>query len=470
VEPSSVDGALTRPLLPRERDAVRRDVRGWLHFQETLRGFRPQRSRVDATAFVALYANGTLRGCVGSTEGGADQALARAFLSAAHDARFGGVREADRRDLAAEVTFMRAPRLVGEASVSEELELGTHGLGLLRPGSFPVFLLPDVARDSRLDAAGMLEALRRKAGPDAQAGALFMFEAESVVVRRDDEAVTPGSPVDAAALWLASLVRRHGAVSFAVDARTGAVTDVGRMHHGRAASVLHALAAHGGHRALVARGRARLADEVRAALAGRVVDGWPETAPEVAGTLALAVRAGVPLRAELEAFVRERAEEVMRVPWHAAQVVAALGPAAPLALWDACLADLAKQPWAPWTVLAGHARGAPLDRVASAVAGLVDAIRVSPPYAGAVFVTRVAEVAITALTVEGLLAYPDAPGAKDAIRRARAFLAGQQLLGAAIPAGLSPTASEGAFVAAPASTLLRGDVTAHALMALRSHR
>ncbi len=464
---SRVDGALSRPLTARARAAVAQDVRGWLRWQEVLSGFRPAKSAVDATPFVALYAHGELRGCFGSSEGGPGDRLARAFLNAAHDVRFGGVRPAERAALAAEVSYMRAPRFLDEGRAVGELELGTHGLGVLPEGpkASPVILLPDVARDSRLDARGMLEALHRKAGPIR--GAVFLFEVDAVVVRRTEARRTRMGPADAAAAWLSSLVRPHGAVRFAIDARTGAVADVGRMHHGRGASVIHALAAHGGYKAQVARGRARLAAEIRAALAGRPVDGWPDDAAEVAGTLALAVRAGVRVKDELSAYARTHEARVAAAPWHAGQVVAALGVAAPPALWRACLDDLERQPWAPWTVLGLRARGEPAAACMRAVTGLVVAVRDEAPYRGAVFVTKLPEVAITALTVEALLAYPEVEGARDAVERARDFLRRQQLLGPAVPAVLRGGETEGAFVAAPTATLLRGDVTAHALLAIR---
>jgi hypothetical protein len=261
-------------------------------------------------------------------------------------------------------------------------------------------------------------------------------------------------------------VKRHGAVTFARDARTGAAIDVGKMHHARGAAVLQALAMHGGHKAAVARGRARMAVEIRHALAGKEVDGWPTEAAEVAGTLAHAVRAGVPVRDEGIAYVNEHAAAIAQVAWHAGQVVAAFGRAAPPALWDACLRDLEHQPWAPWTVLGFSARGEPAARAEKAVSGLVATVRAKPPHDGAIVMTKTAEVAITALTVEALLAYPAAPGAREAIRLARAFLAKQQLLRSTTPASFVTTESEGAFVATPTSTLLRGDVTAHALLAM----
>ncbi len=460
-----IAGALAGPLDARARRAVTDDVRAWLGWQESLGGWRAPRSAVDAIPFVALYAQGELRGCMGSAEGEPGARLARAFLSSLADVRFGGVRPADRASLVAEVRFLRGPRLVDEARAVAELELGTHGVGLARPEGLPVLLLPSVARDSRLDARGMLDALHRKAGPAP--GALFLFDTEAVVVRREagPASTRPGKPRDLAAAWLASLVRRHGTVAFAIDARTGAAMDVGKMHHARSASVIHALAAHGRYGKKVAQSRARLAAEVRAALEGRDVEGWPTDPAEVAGTLALALRAGVDLREVACGYVRDQEAAIARAPWHAGQVVAALGISAPAGIWAACVADLVLHPWAPWTVLGFRARGEPASNAAKAVAGLVAAVRAAAPYRGAVVAAREAEVAITALTVEALLAYPELSGVSEAVDRARGFLASQQLLRTTTPAPFVTGGTEGAYVASPTSSLLRGDVTAHALLA-----
>ena len=461
-----VAGALARPLGAAARRRVGDDVRGWLAWNHGLTGWRPQTSAVDAVPFVALYARGMLRGCMGSSDGEPGQRLARAFLSASTDVRFGGVRAADRATLTADVSFMRSPRLVDESTLLSDLELGTHGIGLLRDDGGPVFLLPTVARDSRLDARGMLGALHRKAGPAP--GSLFLFDADTVVVRRDRPTRTSRalSPRAAAVAWLTSLMRPDGSILFAIDARTGASSDVGAMHHARGASVVHALATAGGRPKLLARARERLVVDIRSALEGHAVPGWPKSPAEVAGTLAHAVRAGIPLREETLAYVALHQEAIARVPWHAAQTVAALGLEAPPVLWTACEQSLAKTPWAPWTVLAMKARGVPVPAAREAVGGLVNAVRSSPPYVGGVMGAAIPEVAITALTVEALLAYPSVKGAREAAARARAFLMRHQLLRDTTPACFDPSTTEGAFVAAPAATLLRGDVTAHALLAM----
>jgi hypothetical protein len=207
--------------------------------------------------------------------------------------------------------------------------------------------------------------------------------------------------------------------------------------------------------------------EIQHALAGKEVDGWPASPPEIAGTLAHAVRAGVELRSEMLDYVRGHVSDIASAPWHAGQVVAALGREAPEAIWHACLDDLDREPWAPWTVLGFHAREAPVDEAARAIQGLIDRVRPKRPNEGAVLVRDFAETAVTALTAEALTAYEQAAGALTAIQRARTFLSRWQLLPATTPAAFAVGAeTDGAFVATPTSTVLRGDVTAHALLAM----
>jgi hypothetical protein len=258
-------------------------------------------------------------------------------------------------------------------------------------------------------------------------------------------------------------VRPDGSVAFARDARTGESADVGKMHHARAANVVQALAAHGGYERKVARARAKLLLDAKAALEGHDVPAWPTHPAEIAGTLALMLRAGVAVRAETLAYATAHEALLCGIVWHAGQVAAALGRDTPRALWDACVRDLDRQPWAPWTVLALHARR---ESAARAVLGLVAAVRAGPPYEGAVVLSKVPEVALTAITAEGLALYPDLRGARDALRRARAFVLRQQLTAETTPGPYVTEGTEGAFLATPVSSVLRGDVTAHALLAL----
>ena len=114
-------------------------------------------------------------------------------------------------------------------------------------------------------------------------------------------------------------------------------------------------------------------------------------------------------------------------------------------------------------MLALHARRESATR---AVLGLVAAVREGPPYDGAVVMSKLPEVALTAITAEGLALYPNVPGARSALRRARAFVLRQQLTEGTTPGPYVTKGTLGAFLAAPTASILRGDVTAHALLAL----
>ena len=277
-------GALAAALSSSSRAAVATDVRRLLEWQEGLSGWVAPRSRVAGVPFVALYADGRLRGCMGSAEGNGGERLARAFLQSLTDARFGGIRPEHRRGLVAEVSFVRGRRLTTLRDFPAIFEDGTHGLGLARAGHPPVYLLPNVARDSRLGAKGMLEALLHKAKTETAAldeRSLFVFETDGVVVRRERHRPsrapwTSDAARELGATWLASLVAADGSVTFARDARTGAELPLGEMHHGRAAVVLQALAREGGHEAVVTRGRRAMRTAIKRGLEGRAVAGWPD--------------------------------------------------------------------------------------------------------------------------------------------------------------------------------------------------
>jgi hypothetical protein len=400
--------------------------------------------------------------------------VARAFLRAAHDARFGGVRGDERDSLVAQVSYVRRAQLVNPETAADEIEAGTHGVALVRDRSLAVLLLPHVARDGRLGPDGLLDALAHKARTprrDLGAGALYRFETQDVVVRpceptgrrrRDPREDSAAERLDAAGAWLASLVDAQGAVTFAIEAHSRRRIAVGEMHHGRAAVVIQALAALGARPKLVARARRRLAGDVRAALGGSVVEGWPSDPERVAGTVALAILAGVPLQADLSAFLAAR--PALQTPWHAAQVVAALGPLAPRELWPLCVADLDRRPFAPWTLIAADVLGDRSVR-ARAARSIADTIRSESPHRGGASLTSPPEVAITAVALEALARHRVA-FARAAVERGRIFLAGVQLMGDRIYGALDPAAACGAFPVTPANDALRCDVTAHAVLAM----
>jgi hypothetical protein len=329
-------------------------------------------------------------------------------------------------------------------------------------------LLPQVARDGRLGARAMLEALAHKSGAkDWNGSTLFAFTTDDVVVRQDasePEGTTTkrAGARDLAARWLAGLVARDGRVTFAVDARERRRIEVGPMYHGRAAVLVRALDVHGGHERIVARARAWLARDVAAAMRGHRVEGWPDDPAMAAGTLALAAMAGVDVEHDLASMAS--VDALRASPWHAAQVVAVLGPRAPDALWKACVDHLPKHPWAPWTAMAAEARD-DVDARASTRMHLARSIRLRAPHAGGCATTEVPETALTAITVEALVSGRNAEE-RTAIDRAREFLLRRQLRSSNMPAPLDPHLALGAFVASPVADVLRCDVTAHALLAL----
>jgi AMMECR1 domain-containing protein len=455
-----------RGALPaRERAQLQAYVRRLLRWQATLDAWPRAPLVPDATPFVSLYSLGTLRGCYGAEEGPPAERLARAFVLASADARFGGTRREDRAQAVAQVTYLREPRRIDAALVERELEVGRHGLALVDAHARAIVLLPSVARDGRLDVDGFVRTMAEKAKvPRAEWGSagVFLFRTEEIPVRREAarRAGRKRDPLDAAASHLARLVDAEGDVVFAVNPRSGARTARGEMHHGRVAVAVRALAAHGGHERVVARARERLSREVRVALRGREVQAWPQRPDVVAGTLALVAMSGVDVGRELRAWI-EAHPDVAASPWHAAQAVAALGPDAPSALWDACVRDLDVHPWAPWTAIAAHACGdaTVLARCAPVLAA---SIREAPPHTGGCSARPVPETALTAVTVEALAPLP---AARPAVRRARAFLRAWQIPDDP-PAALLPDIAAGAFPASPVVEMLRVDVTGHAMLAL----
>jgi AMMECR1 domain-containing protein len=437
-----------------------------LKWQARLVGF-PRLSRApDATPFVTLYAQGRLVGCFGSSEGSPGQRLARAFIHAVEDTRYGGFQPHERRLFSTSVSYLRAfeERSLGE--LDRVFELGTHGLAAIVPGKSTALLLPAVAVDERSDVAALVEVLRQKLGVasfELDRVALYTFEADTVVARQTP-ASDMGSPdaIDAAAAWLAAQVDSKGRVRFGVDARARVNHEVGEFFHGRAAVVVQALGGHGGYPRVVSRARRWLHAEIRAALGGRASPEWPRDPAAVAGTVALATLAGVDASDDLVELARDPA--LGANAWHTAQVVAALGKRAPKPLYRACVARLGDEPWAPWTLLAARALRdeAVVLRVADVLAA---SIRREPPYVGGANVTRTPEVALTALAVEAL-APLSTRAARDAAARGRTFLSSTQFLDDTIPAPLDPSMAHGAFPLSCTFDALRSDVTGHALLAL----
>ena len=456
---------LDREVTRRERAVIETWVRALLGWQRLLGPWPGAPAGAPgATPFVSVYAAGRLRGCWGSDEGGPGERLSRAFISAIEDSRYGRVAPQERKDLVAVVSYVRVARPISADRIDEEIEPGVDGIAVVPTQRAPAILLPQVARDGQLDARAMLAALARKSGAsDWAEAALFAFTTEEVVVRPEASAPESRDATDLAASWLARLVAANGQIAFGIDARAGKVVATGPMHHGRAAVLLRALDCHGGHTLRVRRARAWLARRVAAGARGAQVEGWPRDLGEAAGTLALAAMARIDVSRDLLAIARS--EALRRSPWHAAQVVAALGRHAPEPLWRCCVDDLATRPWAPWTVIAAKARGdaAVQERARQALAG---SIRLRPPGVGGCAATVVPETALTALVVEAL-----APGInaaeRTAIRLARDFLGSLQFSGERTPGSLDADLACGAYPGSRIVDFLRCDVTAHALLALQ---
>ncbi len=455
---------LTAPLSIPERGALRSTLRELLLWQRELRKWPTIADAPDATPIVSLYARGALCGCAGVSEGPPGERIARAFVQALGDGRFGGLASEARAELRCELSYARNASATDVVQVAGMLEVGTHGLAVTSSGR-PVTLLPDVARDNSLDAEGMLETLERKSSAsraDWPSDALYLFETESVLARQGQTPELSEDAVAAAAAWLAARVDVAGRVTFGVSPRTGQQSGRSPMFHGRAAILIRALLSQVAGRGAAVRARRWLESELERALAGHVVDQFPEEPALVAGTLALAALSGLELSDALQAYAAR--PEILGVPWHAAQVVAALGKRAPSKLWEACKRNLEAEPWAPWTALAAQAR-ADSETLARAAAALIAAVPEHGPHVGGVGPNTVPELARTAATVEALRGV-DSADARAACSRARAFLLKHQIHGDRCALSRDPLLVHGAFPQTPVHDFLQIDVTGHALLAL----
>jgi hypothetical protein len=455
---------LRAPLTGAQRSALGHAVRELLLWQRDLRKWPAFPDAPEATPIVSLYSQGGLCGCAGMSDGPPAERVFRAFVQALGDSRFGGLGPEARAELRCQVSYATQVTPVTLATALELIEVGTHGLAVAL-SERPVTLLPDVACDNSLDAEGMLATLERKAGTlraDWSSASLFLFETESVVARLNDAPELIADPVDAAAAWLARRVDANGRVGFGINLRTAEEHRLSPMFHGRVAILVRALFAQKNGRGAAMRARRWLETELQRALSGQAVPQFPEQPALIAGTLALASLAGVELTDALHACARRT--EILAVPWHAAQVVTALGKHAPSELWQACVRHLEAEPWAPWTALAAKARGdsETLTRAANA---LIAAVPEHGPHAGGVGPGSIPELARTAATVEALQGL-DSNAARAACTRARAFLLKQQIRGNQCAKAPDPALVHGAFPQTPVHDYLQIDVTGHVLLAL----
>ena len=361
---------LDRPLAAVERSELARSLRDLLRFQRDLTPFGLARLTTrapKATAFVSVYSEGRLRGCYGSHEGGPAERVARAFLRAAHDTRFGGVAANERDALVAQISYVGRPRLLNpETAVDENRGRDARRRARSRSRAGRAPLAPRGAR-----RAPWARRTARRPGAQGGAGTTRLDRRRAVSIRdagrrrssRTALEATPRRPPEV--LGCRPHERRGcmagvpGGPSGPCDLRPRCALaaahcrrrDAPRAGGGRG----QALAALGARSGLVARARRRLRGDIRAALGGTVVEGWPSDPERVAGTLALAIRAGLPLHAELVAFLAAR--PALETPWHAAQVVAALGPLVPRELWTLCVRISDRRPFAPWTLIAADVLG-----------------------------------------------------------------------------------------------------------------
>jgi AMMECR1 domain-containing protein len=418
---------LGRPLARAERAAVAKALRGLLAWQIDLRVFPRLRKLPRASPYVSLYANGTLRGCFGSSEG-----LARAFVRSMTDSRYGGIAPEERAALAADVAYVVRARPVRADEAPKLLEAGVHGAAVVIDGVATV-LLPSVARERGYDAAGFLDLLAKKTNrPRSDEGLVWLLDMDEVSSR----GVLERDPMRGARTFLESLVQRDGRVAFEMTPATGELVHVGTMLHGRVAVAVEALAKLGSKKTKSARTWLARGIERRG-------DGWPDRPDMVLGTLALAARAGldVPL-ADAAAHVDVAAAS----PWHLAQAASVLGARTPDVVWSAVVRSLDARPFSPYALMAAHARGD-----AEITRRCVSAMTASMPR----------ETALASVAIEALLPLRSSD-AKRAIRDARAFVLARQILD--VPAALHPR-TLGAFRASPIAPFLRCDITAHAALA-----
>lgn len=455
--------SLDRPLARSQRRSLRAALAALLDWQRRLGRFPRTGAAPDATPIVSLYAGG-LRGCSASSEGAPRERVLRAFLLALGDSRYGGISPEMRARAVAQVAYPANVRRVSLDAAPRVVAPGAHGLALALDDAFPVLLVPDVAREHALDADGLLAALEHKAGLSAEKwprAGLFTFETDAVVARRGPPDAYPADPIEASIRWLSERVRADGAVTFGRDPRASGDEARGPMHHGRAAVVVQALSAHRSGQRAARRARKWLEREIEAGLSGARPEAFPDDVPALAGTLALASLAGIPVRAPLRDIARRG--DVSANPWHAAQVACALGIDTPDSLWRGCVRALDADPRAPWVAMAAARRGdwTTFERVAVALAANV---REHGPHRGGVGPGSIPEVALTALTVEAL-----SPARTSAVARARelalAFLARTQISSDALPEARDTRSIHGAWPLTPVHTFLRADVTAHAALA-----
>ncbi len=148
----------------------------WRSIRHTIRGEDDERSHEQpksfnpesilsqpAGAFVSLYNNGELRGCLGlivSETSLAETVSQLAGRSATEDPRFPAVTKNELDDIQVEISVLSPLR---EISSIEEIQVGKHGLFIVA-GMYRGLLLPQVAVKYRWNTIRFLEETCVKAG------------------------------------------------------------------------------------------------------------------------------------------------------------------------------------------------------------------------------------------------------------------------------------------------------------------
>ena len=148
----------------------------WKSMRRTVRGEDTEQSQEEskslnsesmlsqaAGAFVSLYNNGELRGCLGVIASETSLAVTVSQLagrSATEDPRFPSVTEDELDDIRIEISVLSPLR---EISAIEEIQVGKHGLFIVA-GMYRGLLLPQVAVKYRWNVTRFLEETCVKAG------------------------------------------------------------------------------------------------------------------------------------------------------------------------------------------------------------------------------------------------------------------------------------------------------------------
>ncbi len=114
-------------------------------------------------AFVSLYKEGRLRGCIGEllpTRPLAQCVAQRAYDAALNDHRFSPVRPEELESIQVEVSVLSPPVSVGSF---EDIEIGKHGI-IVQKGRASAVFLPQVAPEQGWDLPTTLSYLSQKAG------------------------------------------------------------------------------------------------------------------------------------------------------------------------------------------------------------------------------------------------------------------------------------------------------------------